>query len=104
CLPFGAVPEPVAHRDPICAAHRTRRGRAHVSFFRRRLCRKGDRMADVLRDLRAGVDPEPCAAGLVAKTQAFRDAGACAGLAYFTTLHLVMTASVIWPASWAQDT
>ena len=36
-LPLGAVPEPAAHRDAICAAHRARRVRPHLSVGRRRL-------------------------------------------------------------------
>ena len=60
-------------------------------------------------DLRAGGDPQPGAAGLPAAARAFRGAGAGEGLprptsCFVTTLHLVTTASLIWPASCAQAT
>ena len=70
-LSVGAVPKPAAHRDPICAAHRARRGRAHLSVVGRRLCREGDRLAAVLRDLRAGRGAEPDPAGVAAAARAF---------------------------------
>ena len=50
-LSVGAVPEPAAHRDPIRAAHRAGRGRAHLSVLGRGLCGGGDGLAAVLRDL-----------------------------------------------------
>src|SRR4030095_9282152 len=65
----------------------------------------GDGLTVVLRDLRPRRSAESRAAGFSAATKTFRDAGTGAGLVlYFTTLHLVMTASVICPASWAQLT
>ena len=75
-LSVGAVPQSAAHRDPICAAHGARRGRPNLSVLRRRLCREGDGMAAVLRDLRAGRDAEPDPAGLAAAARAFRGVGA----------------------------
>ena len=51
-LPLGAVPESAAHRDPIRAADRACRGRAHLPVVGRGLCGEGDRLAAVLRDLR----------------------------------------------------
>ena len=50
-LSVGAVPEPAAHRDPICAAHRAGRRRAHLSVVGRGLCGGGNGLAVVLRDL-----------------------------------------------------
>ena len=79
-LSVGAVPEPAAHRDPIRAAHRACRGRAHLSVIRRGLCGQGDRLAAVLRDLRRGRGAEPDPAGLAAAARAFRRAGTGEGL------------------------
>jgi PAT family beta-lactamase induction signal transducer AmpG len=70
-LPLGAMPEPAAHRDPVCLADGARRGRAHLSVGGRRHCRGGDRLADVLRGLIAARDPEPAAARLAAAARAF---------------------------------
>ncbi len=70
-LSLGAVPEPAAHGDAIRAAHRTRRGRAHLSVIRRGLCGGDDGLAAVLRDLGAGRGAEPDPAGLAAAARAF---------------------------------
>ena len=51
-LSLGAVQKPAAYRDPIRAAHRACRGRAHLSVIGRGLCGQGDRMAAVFCDLR----------------------------------------------------
>ncbi|WP_370187655.1 MFS transporter [Bradyrhizobium elkanii] len=77
----GTVPQPAAHRDPIRAADGARGGRPHLSVVGRGLCRQGRRLASVLRDLRAGRDPEPDPARLAAAARAFRRAGAGQGLA-----------------------
>ena len=79
-LSVGAVPEPAAHRDTIRAAHRARRGRAHLFVVRRGLCGEGDRLAAVLRDLRRGRGAEPDPARLAAAARAFRGAGNGEGL------------------------
>ena len=72
-LSVGAVPEPAAHRDAIRAAHRARRGRAHLSVVRRGLSSpKATGWPLVLRDLRRGRDAEPDPAGLAAAARAFR--------------------------------
>ena len=77
---LGAVPEPAAHRDPIRAAHRAGRGRAHLPVLRRGLCGGGDGLAAVLRDLRRGRGAEPDPAGLAAAARAFRGGGNGEGL------------------------
>ncbi len=73
-LPVGAVPESAAHRDAICAAHRTRRGRAHLPVGRRRLRCRVERLADVLRHQRRDRAAEPRAARLAAAAGALRGA------------------------------
>ena len=70
-LSLGAVPKPAAHRDAIRAAHRARRGRAHLSVVRRGLCGESDRLAAVFCDLRAGRGAEPDPAGMAAAARAF---------------------------------
>ena len=73
-LPVGAVPEPAAHRDPICVADRARCGRTDLSVVRRRFHRVRCRLGGVLRDLRRRGDTEPCAAGVAATERTFQDA------------------------------
>src|SRR5205085_10912673 len=73
-LSLRALPQPAAHRDPIRAANRARRGRAHLSLLGRRFRRGGVRLGVVLRDLRARRNPEPVAARLAAATWTFRGA------------------------------
>jgi PAT family beta-lactamase induction signal transducer AmpG len=70
-LSLGAVPEPAAHRDPICTADRAGRRRAHISLLRRGLCGGGNGLVVVLRDLGRGRSAKPDPAGAAATARAF---------------------------------
>lgn len=116
-VPVGAVPEPAAHCDAIRPAHGTRRRRPHLPVGERRIRRAGYRLAGVLHHQRCGRGAELGAAGVATTPRPFRRARTGEGLgaarssqrrrepvAYFTRLHFVTTASLIWPGSLAHAT
>jgi PAT family beta-lactamase induction signal transducer AmpG len=70
-LSLGAVPQSAAYRHAICAADGAGRGGADLPVVGRRLCGEGRGLADVLRDLRPGRNPEPDPARLAAPPRAF---------------------------------
>jgi MFS transporter, PAT family, beta-lactamase induction signal transducer AmpG len=63
-----------AHGNAICAAHCSGRSRTHLSVIRRRLHRRVQRLAVVLRHLCAGRAAKPGPARLAAAPGAFRHA------------------------------